>query len=402
MKSRLYNNFKLEGKYIDLSYGKYNLTELDNAINDIKSVTIAPFTKITLYSRSNLEGPRYTVSNPGKKRMNIPSFCNEFVYSINSIKVEGAVKNQITNDICYKIEVSNIKRDDITLGYIYYNVISSPGIQENSDNVIQANEELVVIIPDIGYNAKLYKSIQERFVQHRYSSVIMDIRGTGSSSSSNNMQFSEIIQDYRMLLHELNKLKAYKKTIIIGHGIGGVIAQLWALIYKGELNNLILINSTPYGIYNEYNKIDKHIDKFIKSEIDIQTLAYIFAKKNYKDNKNSENHENKYPKELFKKELVDSINNISEESFKLLFSQNKDDTDMAITSKYIMAKTLIVQSTDDKIINDNAGQDLYFLIRNSTYIKLNGGHSPHFTNPERVFEEIFKFISPNTNCIKCI
>ena len=64
MKSRFYDKLKLEGKYIDLDYGYYTQSQLNNLLpNGILSVDVAKHTEVTLYLEDNVIRTKYVIEN---------------------------------------------------------------------------------------------------------------------------------------------------------------------------------------------------------------------------------------------------------------------------------------------------------------------------------------------------
>lgn len=394
MNSRFYNDYKLEGKYIDLSHGKYRIDELNDIFN-VLSLSVAPYTKVSLYANNNFEGPKYTISNPKNKRMNVMSFYEQFVFPINSIVIEAIIQKEISPNHYYKITADYYnKNDDDKIYYVHYKLmcneyenICGKNTDCNKNKCLNGNKQyLIVIIPDIGTNSRIYKPIQDTLIDNKLSSLIIDIRGTGLTKINHNVDPAEIIQDYRSVIGYVTRtFHEPPKIILLGHGLGGLIAQLWALTYKNEINKLILINSAPYGIYNDYNSLH-HINKeFTDSKISLKKYSEIVSGQSFNNNTHM-------PNKLLKKELEKSIDESNCHALKQLLENTKNKDKLAIVSRYIIAPTLIIQGIHDNIISKMAGDDLYFLINNSVYVKLNSDHSPQFTSPQRTFEEIFKFI----------
>jgi pimeloyl-ACP methyl ester carboxylesterase len=229
--------------------------------------------------------------------------------------------------------------------------------------------------------------MQDKLAKKKISSIMLDYPGVDRSLKSTDQKYDILLEYHRTIGKSLNLFS--KKPIVIGHGIGGAIAQLWALTYKFELKNLILIDSAPYAIYSIYNLIQPAVNQFIAGTLPIVQFGIIVANASY--NTVSDDCQ----PDVLKLDLANSIGNADPNSLKSIFTENPDNNAIAQAPQLIRIPTLIVQGTHDISVSPTGSDALNLLIPGSSILKLSTCHSPHFTTTFRFYEELYRFINPN-------
>jgi pimeloyl-ACP methyl ester carboxylesterase len=383
MKSRFYDGHKLEGNFMDLDYGSYSEAHLNNLLpNGIRSVNVARHTIMTLYSLNNFLGKRHVVSNPSNKSLKVTCFDRDFGNYVRSVKIENTYKKDINDKIDYNVIKDEFIRDNTNIAYTFYNVI--PTSRKTIPESVIPSNSLVAIIPDLGAERQIYKPMQFHLAQKRFSSVVLDLRGVGQSGFSDKAKYSDIIEDYRYIIKELGQFR--KKPILIGHGFGGAIAQNWALSYKLELKNLVLINSAPHAVFSLHNQLNTHTQQWLLDGIDDEKYANLLVDAKY----NSHSEETEISK--LKSDFVESFKASDSTTLKRLLTQNPEDHTLVDSPKHILTPTLILHGAQDAFVAQSGSEALSSLIRNSKYVKINTGHSPFLTAPQRTHEVISKFL----------
>ena len=384
MTTRFYNEPKLEGQYIDLAYGFYRLSQISVLPNGIISINIPPHALVTIYSQDSFLGTSHIMSNYGNKSLKIPGFVKEFPFVVQSVKIECSCKLVTAPDVVYEITKGNdfIRIGQPEISYTLYNVIPDP-LQDPLDPPSPYNPT-ILIIPDFGTDIRTYECFQERLARQRFSSLILNLRGVGMSYPTTDNSYGTIIQDYRYIAKQLNQY--VKNPIVIGHGIGGAIAQLWALTYKFELRNLILIGTAPYAVYSTYNLLNGVTQNWIINALTTPNFATAVVTATY----NTPSEDCQVVK--LKQDLSNSIMAADPTSLKLLFTQNPDVPTLAFAPKFILTPTLIIHGLQDTSVAITGGDSLFNLIKNSKYRKIATGHTPQFTTPDRTIETIINFL----------
>ncbi len=388
MTTKLYDELSLRGQSISLPYGDYSFALLAPLTN-ILSLSLAPFTRIKLYTRDNQTGRHHTLVNLDNKALKIAGFYKEFDFPIRSITIECSCKTNNIGDptVKYTITKSSFTRgSQREIAYTFYYVHKESRqypilINDNFEN------PMAMIIPDFGQSREELECFQKKLAKKRVSSLIVDTRGLGQSYSSTSVTYGDIIQDYKFIGNFLGIFR--KPPILLGCGYGGAIAQLWALTYKFELSYLILIGSAPYSVYRAYNTNDASMIQWSTNLIPASTLATTVANSAY--NMPSEEAD---VNEL-KQSLQESIQTPNQSTLKLYYTQNPDNILLANTPQFIQTPTLLIHGLNDAYIPISGSNTLYSLIPNVKYRKINAGHSPHLTNPSRTIQLIFDVLSPN-------
>jgi len=387
--TQFYDQTKLEGNSITLSYGSYTNSQLTALINPILSISIPPHVMVTIYSADNFLGANYVMPNTSNKYLKIPGFAKEFPYTVVSLKIECACDLPSNSPVIYNIINKTITRGTQILGYSFYDVIPVPQSVTQGTGVFgkpSPYNPTIFIIGDLGISKSSYSCIQEYFATKRFSSIVLDPRGVGMSYAATSNTYADVMQDYRYVGQQL--LQFTKKPIVIGHGFGGAVAQLWALTYKFELRNMILIDTAPYAIYNSFNSISTTFTNWLNNTISTNQFATQVGLASY----NTASDE--CQPEVLQLDLTNSFNTANTPTLKLFITQNPDNSLLAQAPKFIIIPVLIIVGLQDAYINVSGSIQLKQLIKNSTLIKLNTSHVPQFTETMKTYSIIYRFLSP--------
>lgn len=387
MKSRFYDKIKLEGNRIELPYGKYTTAQLNALLpNGIQSISVERNTTITLYKQDNFLGFKYVINNVAKKPLKVTGFVKEFPSRVASITIECACDVEDGINVVY-----NVIKEDILVGtqqrvgYTYYQVLPNP--PKYMDEPFGPTNPAIFIIPDFGTDIRIYECIQENLAQHKISSVMVDYPGIDRSFKGLDLKYSTIIGYYRTIAEKLKLLS--KKPIVIGHGVGGAIAQLWALTFKFELRNLVLIDTAPYAIYSIYNLLQPVVNQWINGILNTQDFATIMANATY--NTSSKDCQ----PDALKLELFNSITTADQPSLQRLFTQNPDNAAMSQAPQNIIVPTMVMHGSQDIVISPSGGEALAILIKGSIIKRYTTCHSPMLTLTQKFYDDLYRFINPS-------
>ncbi|GAB6282181.1 MAG: alpha/beta hydrolase [Ignavibacterium sp.] len=121
------------------------------------------------------------------------------------------------------------------------------------------NGKVVILLHGKNFNAAYWEETAKELIKNGYRVILPDQIGFGKSSKPENIQYSFqlLAQNTKMLLDSLN----IKKTSVLGHSMGGMIATRFTLMYPEVVEKLILEN--PIGLEDwkvkvPYNDIDKN------------------------------------------------------------------------------------------------------------------------------------------------
>ena len=219
---------------------------------------------------------------------------------------------------------------------------------------------------------------QAAYFRSRDHIILLDLPGYGKSDKPNENYsidfFSNVIVDF---IHQLG----YNETILIGHSLGGLIAQNIAIQNPKLVNKLILISTSAIS--------QPSFNKFLLFWINvIFRINYTnFLKRTLKriNSIEAENREFrrqlKYALTIPKPVVLSTFNNMT---FK--FNKNENITN-------IFQPTLILYGADDRIITESEIVTLDSLIPNSElYIIENSPHRVMVKSHDRVNKLIQGFV----------
>jgi pimeloyl-ACP methyl ester carboxylesterase len=111
-------------------------------------------------------------------------------------------------------------------------------------NPIQNNGVNIVLLHGKNFNGAYWGTTIEALKNQGYRVIVPDQIGFGKSSKPDNFQYSfqQLAKNTKTLLDSLN----IKKTTILGHSMGGMLATRFALMYPETTEKLVLEN--PIGL----------------------------------------------------------------------------------------------------------------------------------------------------------
>lgn len=104
--------------------------------------------------------------------------------------------------------------------------------------------KIIALLHGKNFSGYYFEPLAKDLVQQGFRVIIPDQIGFGKSTKPNNFQFS-FHQLAELTHHLLDELKV-KKTILVGHSMGGMLATRFSLMYPEQVTKLILIN--PIGL----------------------------------------------------------------------------------------------------------------------------------------------------------
>jgi len=197
----------------------------------------------------------------------------------------------------------------------------------------------IILIPGLGYDCRIFENLDLTSYEFEYLNWIEP-------------KTKETINDYAQRLFS-NASKSSKKTILIGHSLGGIISQEIASVHPIE--KIILISSIKSRKELPLSfKIIKplRLDKFFTKEISIKTVN--FWGKNHGFETNEE-------KDLFKSMVGKHSNNYLQWALRALSSWQESK----ILSK---TETIHIHGANDKTLPYRLVKQPNFTIENGSHI----------------------------------
>lgn len=266
---------------------------------------------------------------------------------------------------------------------------------------INSSKPTLVFLHGLGANITEWKKTCAFARKKGYTTLAIDLRGHGLSSTPEDYQFyalEHFATDLKTILNTLN----IKKLILVGHSFGGSVAIVYCTKYlDSSLKAMILIQAThkyPYKKYHELNEspifcyilrqlikweliTNKNFPKI--PEFDLTLL-------------NRENALFQIFDELYHtpfKAMIQCLDAAKE------FSTNKEK-EIISTLKHINFPTLLITAGQDKVIDPKYTYELQKLIATSQLkIFEKEGHQFPLENNSGLNKELFSFLTQKSSVL---
>lgn len=271
-----------------------------------------------------------------------------------------------------------------------------------------SNGKTIMLLHGKNFNGAYWKSTIEALIQAGYRVVVPDQIGFGKSSKPDHYQFTfqQLAHNTKLLLDSLG----IKKTFVLGHSMGGMLAVRFALMYPETTEKLILEN--PIGL-EDWKLIVPYqtIDWWYQSEL----------KKSYDDIKSYQL--NNYYDGKWKEEYDEWVNLLAGWTLDPEFSEYKKIAwnaaltyDMIFTQpvlyefKDLNCPVLLIIGTRDRTalgkplvsenvrktmgLYDQLGKSTQKMIPDCKLIEIQDtGHMPHIENFEEFIDPLLSFLN---------
>ena len=245
----------------------------------------------------------------------------------------------------------------------------------------------------IGWGASSVMWIdQPELLSKTHKVILIDNRGGGRSSKPDiPYTMKMFVEDIKGVLDHLNITKLH----LLGHSMGGMIVQNFALTYPKMLNSLILCCTSPFSMVPNI-LIRNPVAWFIKTKFTPESiknlLSAIFTKK--------------YVDFLFQKSFDEEIENYQKlirvaikyppniRGMNNQFSAIKDHNTLNRLGE-IEIPTLIIAGRQDFILPPRHSKILAKYIPNSEFKILEGGHGLYVEAEKEFHETIIDFLNRN-------
>ena len=245
----------------------------------------------------------------------------------------------------------------------------------------------LLIIPGGGADGRYYQPIVD-ILKSNYRVILPDPRGSGrSEKGSQDYSFDLLAEDMKALLDHLN----INQTFILGHSMGGMVAQYFACHYPVYARKLIL-----FATSNELTAFGKHCCKtamITKTEASLKAFMHVmaiwnFSESFFSDENNMKNlvagaADDPYP--IKNQSLIEQMDIIK-------------DFDSSSYLSNINISSLIIGCEKDIIFPVASVKGLKSLISKATYHEIEGAaHSAHIEQPKVVADVINNFLLSTSN-----
>ena len=241
----------------------------------------------------------------------------------------------------------------------------------------------VLLVSGLNSDNASWAGVRDKLAKH-FRVIVFDNRGSGRSDTpEKKYSIREMADDAMSLLDHLQ----IKKCHVIGHSMGGYIAQEMAIYYPERVVKLILEatasvsstrNNTLFNDFLKRFKRDRDNEALMRSWTYWLFSPKTFERKNYIETfiKNASSYPYLQAAEGFKSQIgaIASFNACNE-------------------LRNIKAKTLVITGSDDILIYPAESMKLVKGIKGSVFEKIkDSGHCAHIENPDIFASKIIKFL----------
>lgn len=245
------------------------------------------------------------------------------------------------------------------------------------------NHETIVLISGFGADHKIWAFVIPLLAK-AYKVIVFDNRAIGYTKDDNlPFNIETMADDTAQLLGFLS----IKRANIVGHSMGGIIAQKFAIKYPHLTEKLVIINSSSYA----HN-----------------TLKFVLSHNNYLWHKTALEPQDRvklFLPWLFSNQFLS--NDIYVEAFinSTLYEQNPqslDDqsrqlnalikADLRDELSLINCDAMVVSANEDILTPPFINQEILKYIKKSILVSIPGGHISQIEHPELLAETILSFL----------
>ena len=239
----------------------------------------------------------------------------------------------------------------------------------------------IILIHGLDGNLAAFYSLKKELRKY-YRVIVYDVRGHGKSTRPISYNLNDHINDLNMLMQQLD----IKSAHLLGHDMGGIIAQAFTEKYKDKVLSLTIISSKSEDIVHGFTKLMiEHQDEiagFNKSEALLILFPYIYKKSDVAMKWLQRQH-------LYNKQ-DDEDSAVASRA--LLDTENHSKT----VTHTINVPTMIVDGRYDPIIINKENQQIENQFKNIKYVLFNeSGHAPHIEEEEKFLTLYLNFLEKN-------
>lgn len=240
----------------------------------------------------------------------------------------------------------------------------------------------VVLISGYTCDHQLWMPLVDKLSQN-FQVLIFDNRGAGQTTDDGASLSVELMaQD----VYALTRALKLQKPHLVGHSMGGTIAQYLASLYPKALNKLVLLSTSSKwrqamlrGMKSLLTLREKEVEPEILFE---STLPWIFGESYLKDQKQLLALKEAWQADPHPQSLQDQMR-----QFKVL-----ESFDMRKLLKDILAPTLVIYGIQDIIALPSEAEFLGSHIENAQLVPLDFAHGIPIEAPNELSKALLKFL----------
>lgn len=239
----------------------------------------------------------------------------------------------------------------------------------------------IILIHGLDGNLAAFYSLKNELRKY-YRVIVYDVRGHGKSTRPISYNLNDHIKDLNILMQQLD----IKSAHLLGHDMGGIIAEAFTEKHKDKVRSLTIISSKSEDIVHGFTKLmiehQEEVAGFNKSEALLILFSHIYKKSDVAMKWFQRQH-------LYSKQ-DDEDSAVASRA--LLDTENHSKT----VTRDINVPIMIVDGRYDPIIINKENQQIENQFKNINYVLFNeSGHAPHIEEEEKFLTLYLNFLEKN-------
>ncbi|MEM7133871.1 MAG: alpha/beta hydrolase [Chloroflexota bacterium] len=253
----------------------------------------------------------------------------------------------------------------------------------------ESNENSLVLIHGLMGSKQDWNKNRGRLLALGFTVVAIDLPGHGASYTPTKPKYYDI-RKLATVMHDFTTTLGLAPSVIVGHSMGGAVAEEWSLQFPEDVRALILVNTAGLP---EYRDSTPTVDKLYQQERIIALKQGMEAAWNFQQ-------ENGLWASVTHLDVCEQ--KARKEQFCLVSAYTYAYGSQACESRRSTIKdfetftkpALIICGENDRSVFKKTAESITHSIQNSRLIIIpNSGHSPHYENAIYFNKEVESFIS---------
>ena len=239
-----------------------------------------------------------------------------------------------------------------------------------------ADGKVIIFLHGMTDNSRNWSLIAPYFV-NKFHIFMPDQRGHGDTDKPDLRMYPTCL--YAQDLAAFMDLKGLKKAHIVGHSLGSMIAQDFAVNYPEKVDKLVLVSSAPV--------------EFASLGREIYDVALALGDKQPDDAFMAEWYANPIPvdEDFLKREMAES-QNLPPHAWRAI-TKGAAYSHLIPFMDELKSPTLIIWGGQDPIFGEEAQKSLKKLIPQAAFIAYEkSGHNPQWENSEKMAQDVRAFL----------
>lgn len=147
------------------------------------------------------------------------------------------------------------------------------------EDIVENSSKAILLIHGFFEHSGRYDELASKLKEIGYSVFSVDLRGHGRTVSKKGdlQSINKLIGDMKVVVSYIKEKYSFNKLGAFAHSTGGLLASIYASLYKEELDFLVLTSPAVYcpSKYRKIKYIPYKFIPFVKLKRDLKNITYI-------------------------------------------------------------------------------------------------------------------------------